>query len=178
VTRSQRLSAIAVSGATLAALLGQLGTLGWEAADAVLRWIGIISLVGTNTVTLYELRRETARAAREWQPLMVEQRHLVTRALAGTQGTVVVVYVKGDVRRAFAESLRDALRDAGWSAGTNSFVDDQQPTHVGLRIVAQTPLPTWAPTLRRAMREMGFDVATIEDNDIETPRIVVGYTPR
>jgi hypothetical protein len=178
VTRAQWLLVGAI-GAILA-LLGRLGPFGSPVIDAALSSIGLLGGLVSAAVTLREWRREVARAAAEWLPFTAEQRHLLTRALAGTPGTARVVYVKGDVRRAFAENFRDALRDAGWSAETDSFVDDQQPTRVGLRIVAQTPLPAWAPTLRRAMSEMGFDVKTIEDNDndIKIPRIVVGCTPR
>jgi hypothetical protein len=178
VTRAQWLL-IGVIGVILAGL-GRLGPTGLPVVDAALSWVGLVGVLISVAGHIREWRREVARAAREWQPLTAEQRHLLTRALAGTQGTAHVVYVKGDVRRAFAENLRDALRDAGWSAETDSFVYDQQPTRVGLSIVAQSPLPTWAPTLRRAMREMGFDVKMIEDddNDIKIPRIVVGYTPR
>src|SRR4029434_5384979 len=84
-----------------------------------------------------------ARHAAEWHPLTRQQAQRLRRNLAGTIGQVTVVYVKGDLRQAFAESLRAALCAAGWSATADSFSWAQSLGRTGLRLTAQPPLPTW-----------------------------------
>jgi hypothetical protein len=84
--------------------------------------------------------------------------------------------VKGRQPKAFAESLRSALDEAGWTGNQDVYSYEKPSSLVGLWLSADSPVPAHIHGLRRTLREAGFPVELMKA-EAPNPRLVIGHTP-